>query len=84
MCFHTKGINYPTSATITKMHLEGIEIYIKNQSNDSFPDILKVFGLEVIPAYGEKYRDENISTYQKNKELPKKRDDNAVFWDFCF
>jgi len=71
---HTKGIDYSTekiqdairSATITKVHLDGKEIFIKNKSDDVFSDILKAFGLEDIPAYGVK--DKRTKTYLHTKK----------------
>jgi len=52
------------SATIAKVRSDGNEIYIKNQFDDAFSDILKALGLEDIPAYGmkEKRREAYLHT----------------------
>lgn len=59
---HTKGLDYSTeriqdairSATITKVNLEGKEIYIKNKAEEEFSQILNALEIQDIPTYGIK------------------------------
>jgi hypothetical protein len=54
------------SATVTRVNLEGRDVFIKNKAADAFPEILKALGLEDIPTYGLK--DNRTNAYLQTKK----------------
>jgi transposase len=54
------------SATVTRVNLEGRDVFIKNKADDAFPEILKALGLEDIPTYGLK--DNRTNAYLQTKK----------------
>ncbi len=59
------------SATITELNVDEKEIFIKNQANDVFSNILSTLNLKDIPTYGQK--DKRTNAYlqiKKTRRLP--------------